>query len=260
MKRRITAFLLGLATAVVALAAGPAAAPPTPVFRVGLEMIHVTVTAHDAKGRLVSDLGADDFAVREDGRLQKVQVFAASAEQLHTGEHAPRTATLYCTRCAEVLHVEDGGTIPECPNGHRTFDVGERQELALNLGMLFDTSESMRKEIKLSQESAIRFLDAIPRAKDLLLVFFDRDIRLSRYSSENQQGIFERILGTEGSGVTALHDALAVYLSRVTDTPGRKVLVLFSDGDDTTSRTDADQVTCHAPGERRRRLPRSVHG
>ena len=110
--------------------------------------------------------------------------------------------------------------MPECANGHRTFDVGEREELALNLGMLFDTSESMRREIKLSQESAIRFLDAIPRAKDLLLVFFDRDIRLSRYNSENQQGIFERILGTEGQGYTALNDAIAVYLSRVADTPG----------------------------------------
>ena len=58
----------------------------------------------------------------------------------------------------------------------------EREELTLNLGMLFDTSESMRKDLRLSQESAIRFLDAIPRARDLLLIFFDRDIRISRYS------------------------------------------------------------------------------
>jgi Ca-activated chloride channel family protein len=116
------------------------------------------------------------------------------------------------------------------------------EELALNLGMLFDTSESMRRELKLSKESAIRFLDNIPRAKDLLLVFFDRDIRLSRYNSENQQGIFERILESEGAGETALHDAVAAYRSRVADTPGRKVLVVFSDGDDTTSRTGAGEV------------------
>jgi Ca-activated chloride channel family protein len=118
----------------------------------------------------------------------------------------------------------------------------EREELALNLGMLFDTSESMRKDLKLSQESAIRFLDAIPRARDLLLIFFDRDIRISRYSSENQQGIFGRILETKGQGFTALHDAIAVYLSRVAETPGRKVLVVFTDGDDTTSRVPPQEV------------------
>jgi Ca-activated chloride channel family protein len=118
----------------------------------------------------------------------------------------------------------------------------EREELTLNLGMLFDTSESMRKDLRLSQESAIRFLDAIPRARDLLLVFFDRDIRISRYASENQQGIFGRILETQGEGYTALHDAIAVYLSRVAGTAGRKVLVLFTDGDDTTSRISAGEV------------------
>jgi Ca-activated chloride channel family protein len=117
-----------------------------------------------------------------------------------------------------------------------------REELALNLGMLFDTSGSMRRNLRLSQESAVRFLDAIPRARDLLLLFFDRDIRLSRYSSENQQGIFGRILETQGEGETALYDAIAVYLSRVADTPGRKVLILFTDGDDTASRVSPEQV------------------
>ena len=184
----------------LALAAAMASAQPTPVFRAGLDLVNVTVTVRDGKGGLVADLTADDFVVREDGRPQKVEVFAPAAR-------------------------------PE-----------ERQELALNLGMLFDTSESMRKDLKLSQESAIRFLDAIPRARDLLLIFFDRDIRISRYNSENQQGIFGRILEAKGEGYTALYDAIAVYLSRVAETPGRKVLVVFTDGDDTTSRVSPHEV------------------
>lgn len=198
MKFPLTAGLFGLSLALTPATAPGLAAPP--VFRAGLEMVNVTVTAHDSRGRLVSNLRAEEFSVREDGRTQKVQLFAPAAQ-------------------------------PE-----------EREELALNLGMLFDTSESMIKEIKLSQESAIRFLEAIPRAKDLLLIFFDNDIRISRYNSENQQGIFGRILDTEGSGQTALNDAIAVYLSRVAETQGRKVLVVFSDGDDTTSRVNPAQV------------------
>ncbi len=226
----------------LAVLTAPAFAQPTPVFRVGLDMVYVTVTVRDARGGLVSDLGADDFVVREDGRVQKVQVFGAAAGQIHAGERAPSTALLRCTRCGETQHVQEGDVVAQCPKGHRTFDIGDREELALNLGMLFDTSESMRKDLRLSQESAIRFLEAIPRARDLVLVFFDRDIRLSRYSSENQQGIFERILATKGEGFTALYDAIAVYLSRIADTPGRKVLVLFTDGDDTTSQVPPQEV------------------
>jgi Ca-activated chloride channel family protein len=228
--------------AVLSLSASLAAAGETPVFRVGLDLVNVTVTVRDGKGGLVSDLGAGDFVVREDGRAQEIQVFGAAAGQLHAGERAPRGADLRCTRCGEVLHVSEGQIVPECVHGHRTFDIGERDELALNLGMLFDTSESMRKDLRLSQESAVRFLEAIPRARDLLLVFFDRDIRLSRYNSENQQGIFQRILETKGEGFTALYDAIAVYLSRVAETPGRKVLVIFTDGDDTTSQVRPQEV------------------
>jgi Ca-activated chloride channel homolog len=185
--------------AVLALAA-TAWAQPTPVFRAGTDLVNVTVTVRDGKGGLVSDLKVEDFVVREDGRPQKLEIFAPAA-------------------------------LPE-----------EREELALNLGMLFDTSESMRKDLKLSQQSAIRFLDAIPRARDLLLIFFDRDIRISRYSSENQQGIFGRILESKGEGYTALYDAIAVYLSRVAGTAGRKTLIIFTDGDDTTSQTSPQEI------------------
>ena len=102
----------------------------------------------------------------------------------------------------------------------------------------------MRENLRLSQQSAIRFLDAIPRARDLILLFFDRDIQISRYNSENQQDIYGLILETKGEGYTALYDAVAVYVSRVMGTSGRKVLVLFTDGDDTTSSTPASRRVC----------------
>jgi Ca-activated chloride channel family protein len=178
----------------------PAPAQNPPVFGVGLDVVKVTVTVRDEAGRLVSNLRAGDFTIKEDGRLQKLAVFAPAA------------------------------------------DPADREELALNLGMLFDTSTSMREHLRLSQQSAVRFLDSIPRARDLILIFFDRDIRISHYNSENQQGIFGRILETKGEGFTALYDAIAIYVSRVMGTPGRKVLVLFTDGDDTTSRISAGDV------------------
>lgn len=195
MTRRVGGALAGLG-----LIADLAAGQQPPVFPVELDLVNVTVTVRDARGGLVADLSEQDFTVLEDGRPQRVRLFAPAAT-------------------------------PE-----------ERAELALNLGMLFDTSGSMREDLRLSQQSATRFLEAIPRARDLVLVFFDRDIRLSRYSSENQQGIFARILETQGSGHTALYDAIAVYVSRVADTPGRKVLVVFTDGDDTTSQVPPSEV------------------
>jgi Ca-activated chloride channel homolog len=124
----------------------------------------------------------------------------------------------------------------------RAVEPGQEEALALDLGLLMDTSASMLQELKLSQEAAVRFLEAIPRARDLVTIFFDDDIRLSRYNSENQQGLFARIAEAKGGGNTCLYDAISVYLSRVQETSGRKVLVLFTDGDDSRSALGLGEV------------------
>jgi Ca-activated chloride channel family protein len=178
-------------------------AADTPVFRVDLDVTHVTVTVRDAAGRLVTDLARNDFVVSEDGRPQEVVVFGNAV---------------------------DGTTIDDGRAGSRGRDV-----LALDLGLLLDTSESMLKELRLSKEAAVRFLDTIPRARELYTIFFDEEIRLSRYDSENQQGLFERIAELKGGGNTALYDAITTYVSRVQGAPGRKTLVIFSDGEDSRS-------------------------
>jgi Ca-activated chloride channel family protein len=149
---------------------------------------------------VVTDLSADDFEVTEDGRPQKVLLFARGIDGSTEGDAA-----------------------------------AAREALSLDLGLLLDTSESMLAELKLSQEAATRFLQAIPRARELITIFFDQDIRLSRYDSENQQGLFDRIQQAKGGGNTALYDAIAVYLSRVAGGSGRKVLVVFTDGEDSIS-------------------------
>lgn len=62
------AIVLGLA-AVSSTAAGQ--------FSTGVHLVEVYATAADARGRLVTDLVADDFVVREDGEVQAVTAFAA---------------------------------------------------------------------------------------------------------------------------------------------------------------------------------------
>jgi VWFA-related protein len=219
---RALGFLVAV-TALLALVASAADVPARrtdpPVFSATTDLVNVTVTVTDREGRLVTDLGPDDFVLEEDGHQQAIQVFGRPGD-------------------------------PDDP------DTRTGEALSIRFGILFDTSESMLDDIRLSQSAAVRFLDSIPRARELLTVFFDEDIRISRYASESQQGLFERILETRGSGNTALYDAVAAYLSRLEPGPGRQVLVLFTDGEDSgisdTSRAESlsllrsQQVTVYA--------------
>ena len=49
-------------------------------FRVDVKLVDVSVSVRDGEGRLVTDLGQDDFDVSEDGVPQKVAFFARSLD------------------------------------------------------------------------------------------------------------------------------------------------------------------------------------
>ncbi|HLG70769.1 MAG TPA: alpha helical protein [Chloroflexota bacterium] len=40
----------------------------------------------------------------------------------HAGEKAWETGTFKCQSCNAEVRVQKGHKIPECPNGHKTFD------------------------------------------------------------------------------------------------------------------------------------------
>lgn len=142
----------------------------------------------------------------------------------------------------EDFRLFDGGEPNPIQFFARAYEPGQDEELALDLGLLMDTSESMIQNLKLQQHAASRFLSTVPRARDLLTIFFDQDIRVSRYDNEHQQGLLNRIHETKGGGNTALYDAVTVYLDRAMFAGGRQVMVVFSDGEDSISSMSATQV------------------
>ncbi len=66
-----------LAPPLVALLSLVMTVQQVPVFRAGIDLVNIGVTVTDRKGALVSDLGAYDFEVYEDGRKQTITYFAA---------------------------------------------------------------------------------------------------------------------------------------------------------------------------------------
>ena len=113
----------------------------------------------------------------------------------------------------------------------------------LHIGLMFDTSESMEKDLAFSRGAAIRFLNTFPKAADFTLVEFDTEVSAARFSQSEFPRLVERIRHRKAKGMTALYDALSVYLGSAFDQTGRKVLVIYTDGGDTSSsRTWADAV------------------
>jgi Ca-activated chloride channel family protein len=114
----------------------------------------------------------------------------------------------------------------------------------MHVGLLFDTSGSMGEDINLARTAAIKFLNMLSDAKDITLVDFDTEVRMSKYGQQDFPRLVERIRGRKPEGFTALYDALGLYLQGAELDDGRKILVLFTDGGDTRSTLSfADTMT-----------------
>jgi Ca-activated chloride channel family protein len=114
--------------------------------------------------------------------------------------------------------------------------------LPLHLGLLLDTSGSMEADLRDAADAAVRFVRAMDDARDATLVDFDTAVRVSRFEPPSYPTLFERIRRREAKGFTALFDALGVYLESAFGRDGQHVLVLYTDGGDTMSRTTYDTI------------------
>jgi Ca-activated chloride channel family protein len=115
--------------------------------------------------------------------------------------------------------------------------VFERQsELPLNLTLAIDTSGSVRKDMDLEASAARRFAHTLLRPQDhMSLLQFATDVReLTPFTNKLSQ-IDQGLAKLRGDWATALYDAVCLGSARLGVHPGRKVLVVISDGDDTAS-------------------------
>ncbi|MGD0788165.1 MAG: VWA domain-containing protein [Terracidiphilus sp.] len=122
--------------------------------------------------------------------------------------------------------------------------VFERQsELPLNLTLAIDTSGSVRKDMAEEADAARRFAHALLRSQDQMsLLQFATSVReLTPFTNKVRH--IDRGLGhLRGDWATALYDAICQGSARLGGNPGRRVLVLISDGDDTASNSTYAQA------------------
>jgi Ca-activated chloride channel family protein len=116
------------------------------------------------------------------------------------------------------------------------FSAGDAGEAPpLHIGLLLDTSGSMAADLKDARSAAVKFVNALDQASDVTLVDFDTEVRVARFGQQDYPRLVERIRARKPDGWTALYDAIGVYLNGAQEQEGQKVLVLYTDGGDTTS-------------------------
>jgi Ca-activated chloride channel family protein len=135
------------------------------------------------------------------------------------------------------------------------FEDGIRQELSyftrdplpLSVALLVDCSGSMEPNLRAAQAAGLQFIRTLgPEDLAQVVQFSDRMLVLQEFTADRSR-LETAIQNTRASGPTMLYDALYVTLKQLGShgtpaAPRRRAIVLLSDGEDTASLTDDDQV------------------
>jgi VWFA-related protein len=171
-------------------------------IKVDVDVVNVLCTVRDRNGALVKDLDQDHFEIREDGKPQQIRYFARETD------------------------------------------------LPLTLGLLVDVSGSVRRLVQAEKDTAERFLKQVLRPQDqALLVGFSSTVKLwqdftdsptvLRVALENLHAVPFRGIPKDGGPepCTLLYDSVnSTAHDKFQGVPGRKALLVISDGVDIGSR------------------------
>ena len=140
----------------------------------------------------------------------------------------------------------DGKYIPNLrKQDFRLWEDGTEQTVAFfsavdkpfSVVLMLDTSGSTRFRIEEIQEAAITFVDQLRQDDRVMVVSFDESIRVLTDFTNDRGRLRNAIRQTRTGGGTRLYDAVdQVINQQLSRVSGRKAVVLFTDGVDTTSK------------------------
>lgn len=180
---------------------------------VDVTLVEVYAVVTDREGGPVRGLGPDDFELWVRGKRQRIERLGYADE-------------------------EDGS------EGESKRGLGTG---GLVLGLVIDTSGSMRTILRETQQAAAQFLGQVLSPEDrAFLIDFDRLPRLRHPATSSLMDLVSSLSQLRADGYTTLYDSVIFSLLEFDEGRGRKALVVLTDGDDQGSRFGPNRVIEYA--------------
>ena len=207
-----------------------ALAQDRPTFRVKVDLVVLSYTITDNKGHYINGLQPKDFRILEDGIPQKLSSFAE-------GNKPP--VEIQGDGSLRPLQVSEQGRVEGRPDA----------VVGTNVFVLFDTSNYMYRGFVYASDAIADFIRGLDRADSVAVYTYSRN--LTRASSLTKEridavsGLRNAVAGDD----SALYNCLLLTLRDAARVPGRKVVIVFSNGPDNASMVAPDDVRAVAEDE-----------
>lgn len=195
-------------------------------------MVVLSFQVTDSKNHYINGLKPSDFRIYEDGILEKVSTFAEGAN-------------------TPVAVNTDGTTKPMLEAKKDALPGLERPDafVGTNVFVLFDTSNFMYRGFVYAEDAIADFVRGLDHADSVAVYTFSRNLSraasLTREHADAISGLRNAVAGDD----TALYNALLLTIRDAAKVPGRKVVIVFSNGPDNASMVAPDDVRAVAEDE-----------
>jgi len=204
-------------------------------FKAKVDLVVLSFTVEDGRGRYVNGLKPADFKILEDGIGQKISTFAEG--------NKPPMQVMADGTLKPMLDGEGGD--PSRPGS----DIRTDSLVGTNVFLLFDTSNFMYRGFVYAEDAIADFIRGVDKADSVAVYTFSRNLsRASNLSHNRSDAIFGLRKAVAGDD-TALYNGLLLTLRDAAKVPGRKVVIVFSNGPDNASMVAPDDVRAVAEDE-----------
>ncbi|MEJ2108506.1 MAG: VWA domain-containing protein [Acidobacteriota bacterium] len=124
-------------------------------------------------------------------------------------------------------------------------ETQKREDAILTIALIIDTSGSVKDKLRFEIDTAAEFFREILRPKkDLALVVqFDSEVNLVQDFTQDQDDLIRALDSLRAGGNTSLYDAIYLIAEeKLRYEAGRKVMVVISDGEDTSSLVSREEA------------------
>ena len=204
----------------------------TPVFKSKVDLVVLSFTVTDNKGKYVNGLKPSDLKVMEDGILQKLATFSEGDKP--------------------AMQILDNGQLrPLLPNAPEAqqMNAGADAMVGTNVFVLFDTSNFMYKGFVYAEDAIADFVRGLDKADSIAVYTFSRNLSRATSLTPDRNTAISGLRTAVAGDDTALYNGLLLTLRDAARVPGRKVIIVFSNGPDNASMVAPDDVRAVAEDE-----------
>lgn len=188
-----------------------------PLFRVKVNMVVLAFTVTDSKNHYVNGLRPADFKILEDGVSQRIVTFAEGAKP--------------------PLAVSPDGVTRPMLTGEREVPGLSNPDafVGSNVFILFDTSNFMYRAFVYAEDAIADFIRGLDSADSVAVYTFSRDLSRAAPLTRDRNAAISGLRSSVAGDDTALYNALLLTLRDAAKAPGRKSVIVFSNGPDNAS-------------------------